>query len=123
MDKREALIHRWFRMWLEQNSRGIEEIFEPDALYIESYGPEYHGLTEIESWFRDWNQTGKVFVWDIHGFFHTQTQTAVSWYFKNRNAGGGTDEFDGMTLVDWSSAGKMIRLQEFGCNRNRYAPY
>lgn len=38
MEKREEVIRRWFSMWLEAHDSGIEEIFAPDAVYIESWG-------------------------------------------------------------------------------------
>ena len=40
MEKREEVIRRWFSMWLEAHDSGIEEIFAPDAVYIESWGPD-----------------------------------------------------------------------------------
>lgn len=123
MEERENVIRLWFKMWLEQKDLGICGIFAHSALYIESYGPEYHGAGEIKRWFDDWNKTGKVLVWDIKYIWHSGTKSAVQWYFKNRNASGGTDEFDGVTVIDWTPENKIARLQEYDCNLNRYAPY
>ena len=44
---REAAIGRWFQMWLEKTDLGIGELFAPDAVYLESWGPEYHGADRI----------------------------------------------------------------------------
>ena len=41
MDKREQTIRAWFEMWLQGSDAGVEELFDPDAVYIESWGPEY----------------------------------------------------------------------------------
>lgn len=47
----------------------------------------------------------------------------VEWYFKNAMNDGRVEEFDGLSLVRWNSAGQIARLQEFGCNLDRYDPY
>ena len=52
MEDREQKIRRWFEMWLQQSEAGMEDIFDRDAVYIESWGPEYHGLDKIRHWFR-----------------------------------------------------------------------
>ena len=70
MEDREQKIRRWFEMWLQQSEAGMEDIFDRDAVYIESWGPEYHGLEKIRHWFREWNSRGTVMRWDIRQFFH-----------------------------------------------------
>lgn len=122
-EKREAAIRRWFEMWLKKEDLGIRDIFAPDAVYIESWGPEYHGAEKIRHWFREWNTRGTVLQWDILQFFHTGDQTVAEWYFRNRMDDGHEDVFDGMSLVRWNEKGQMVFLKEFGCNRNRYDPY
>lgn len=123
MDKREQIICDWFQMWLDGSDAGVEELFDPAAVYIESWGPEYHGLPKIHHWFREWNTRGRVLEWNIKQFFHKDSQTVVEWYFKNRMDDGRVERFDGMSLVRWTAAGKICFLQEFGCNENRYDPY
>ena len=41
MEQREAAIRQWFDMWLTKQDTGIRDLFAPDAVYIESWGPEY----------------------------------------------------------------------------------
>ena len=101
----------------------ILELFVPDAVYVESWGPEYHGVDAIRHWFMEWNTRGRVLTWDIKQFFHKENQTVVEWYFKNAMNDGRVEEFDGLSLVRWNSAGQIARLQEFGCNLDRYDPY
>ena len=36
--QRESKIRQWFSMWLRKQDTGIEELFAPDAVYIESWG-------------------------------------------------------------------------------------
>lgn len=122
-EKREEMIRRWFKMWLEQADLGIDEIFAPEAVYIESWGPEYHGVDKIKLWFDEWNSRGRVKVWEIKGFLHGEVQSMVEWFFQNEMRDGTEEIFDGVSLVEWNSDGKISRLQEFGCNIHRYDPY
>ena len=41
---REVQIRQWFSMWLDKQDTGIGDLFAPDAVYIESWGPEYRGV-------------------------------------------------------------------------------
>lgn len=122
-EQREARIRLWFDMWLQKKDLGMEDLFSPDAVYIESWGPEYHGLPTIRHWFEEWNRRASVLSWDIKQFFHTEEQTVVEWYFKNVRSDASPEEFDGMTLIRWNPDGKITFLQEFGCNLHRYDPY
>ena len=67
--EREDKLHAWFDMWLRQTDDGILELFVPDAVYVESWGPEYHGVDAIRHWFMEWNTRGRVLTWDIKQFF------------------------------------------------------
>ena len=102
---------------------GIDEIFAPDAVYTESWGPEYRGRERIRHWFKEWNSRGTVVRWDIRQFLHQGDQTVVEWTFRNKMDDGQADAFDGVTLIQWTEAGQIGRLKEFGCNTNRYDPY
>ena len=123
MEQREAAICQWFDMWLTKRDTGIRDLFAPDAVYIESWGPEYHGADKIDWWFTEWNRRGTVERWDIRQFFHRGDQTVVEWIFANQMDDGRQEVFEGMTLVRWTAAGQIARLQEFGCNLDRYDPY
>ena len=121
--QRESYIRRWFSMWLDRNDTGIEELFAPDAVYIESWGPEYHGSRKIKLWFDEWNTRGTVERWDIRQYFHKRGQTVVEWTFRCAMTNGTVQSFDGLSLIRWNEAGQICFLQEFGCNENRYDPY
>ena len=95
--EREDKLHAWFDMWLRQTDDGILELFVPDAVYVESWGPEYHGVDAIRHWFMEWNTRGRVLTWDIKQFFHKENQTVVEWYFKNAMNDGRVEEFDGLS--------------------------
>ena len=121
--QRERKIQQWFSMWLDKEDTGIEELFAPDIVYIESWGPEYHGNGKIKLWFVEWNTRGTVERWDIRQYFHKGDQTVVEWAFRCVMTDGTVQSFDGLSLIRWNGAGQICFLQEFGCNENRYDPY
>lgn len=82
MNEREKIIRLWFDMWLQKKDLGISEMFADNSVYIESWGPEYHGSEKIKLWFDEWNTRGTVLQWDIKQFFHKENKTIVEWYFK-----------------------------------------
>lgn len=123
MNDREKIIRLWFDMWLKQEDLGIDNIFTEDVIYTESWGPKYDNQKTVKHWFDEWNTRGKVIVWDIKQFFHKENQTTVEWYFKNKMDTGIIEEFDGISLIEWSADNKIQSLKEFGCNRNHYNPY
>lgn len=123
MNEREKIIRLWFDMWLQKKDLGISEIFSDNAVYIESWGPEYHGSAKIKLWFDEWNTRGTVLQWDIKQFFHKEDQTIVEWYFRNQMKNGKIEAFDGVSLIKWTSNDKILFLKEFGCNINNYDPY
>ena len=57
MEQREQTVRLWFDMWRKKKDTGIGEVFSPHAVYIESWGPEYHGTDKIRHWFEEWNMT------------------------------------------------------------------
>ena len=56
--EREQKIRLWLDMWLRREDLGILELFAPDAVYLESWGPEYHGAAAIRHWFA--SSTGRT---------------------------------------------------------------
>ena len=44
-------------------------------------------------------------------------------YFRNKMSNGEIEEFDGVSLVEWTEENKICFLKEFGCNLNFYNPY
>lgn len=120
---REQAVGRWLEMWLTRCCDGLEELFAPDAVYIESWGPEYHGTAAIRHWFEEWNTRGAVQEWTARRFFHCGCETVVFWHFKDRMNDGRTEGFEGASLILWAEDGRIRRWQEFGCNENRYDPY
>lgn len=123
MSERENIVRLWFNMWLTQQDLGIDNIFAADVVYTESWSPQYTDRETVKHWFEEWNTRGKVLAWDIKQFFHQGNQTVVIWYFKNQMDNGKIEEFDGISLIEWTQDNKIKTLKEFGCNLNNYNPY
>ena len=123
MNEREKIIRLWFDMWLNQEDLGIDDIFTEDVIYIESWSPKYDNRATVKHWFNEWNTRGKVLVWDIKQYFHKENSTIVEWYFKNQMDNGNVEDFDGISLIEWTEDNRIKFLKEFGCNRYNYNPY
>ena len=111
MNQREEIIRLWYDMWLQQKDLGIEDIFTEDVIYIESWSPKYENRITVKHWFEEWNTRGKVLIWDIIQYFHKENQTIVEWYFKDEMNDGSNDEFDGISLIEWTSDNKIKFLK------------
>ena len=114
MDERKKIIRLQFSMWLEKKNLGIDDIFAENVIYTESWGPCYSNRETVEHWFQEWNMRGRVIAQVIKQFFHKGNQTAVEWYFKNAMDTGDIEEFDGVSLIEWSAENKIQSLSEFG---------
>ena len=114
MDDRKKMIRLQFSMWLEKKNLGIDDIFAENVIYTESWGPCYSNRETVEHWFQELNMRGRVIAQVIKQFFHKGNQTAVEWYFKNAMDTGDIEEFDGVSLIEWSAENKIQSLSEFG---------
>ncbi len=119
---REQTIRRYFNTWVENDPGCLPEIFGETIVYSECWGPEYRGLGQIERWFEDWNKRGRVLEWRIKGFLHEGSKTAVEWYFRCE-CDGSVDGFDGVSLIEFDEAGKIVSLKEFQSKAEHVFPY
>lgn len=118
----ELLVRRYFEAWLRRDGGCLEELFEPDAVYSECYGPEYHGIDQIEQWFSDWNRHGEVVQWRIKRFFSQGRQAAVEWYFECVYDGVAS-AFDGVSLIVFGPGGAIREVREFESRHAHTYPY
>lgn len=123
MNQREQTIHQWFRLWITDCEADLSGLFSENAVYIESWGPEYRGREMIERWFCDWHICGNVLRWDIQEYLHAGDTTVVRWYFQCQMAGEDPTGFDGLSLIRWTEDNKIAFLQEYACTAKRYCPY
>ncbi|NRT76874.1 nuclear transport factor 2 family protein [Clostridium beijerinckii] len=122
MNIREQIIKKYFKSWLDNNCSVLKDIFDSNVSYSECYGPEYHGIDTVTTWFKEWNKRGKVLVWDIKQFIHQGNITAVEWYFKCRYDGE-IEEFDGVSLIEFNGNNYIVSLKEFQSKIPHYYPY
>ncbi len=119
---REQIISEYFNMWLTRCDDRLEEIFADDVVYVESTGNEYRGLHQIMNWFGEWFDNGVVKRWDITSFSHVDNKCFVEWHFEcvcynNPSA------FDGVSIVEFDSTGKICFLREFAASCEHHLPY
>ena len=81
MDEKERALRRWFEAWLTNDGSCIGELFAPDAVYSECWGPVYRGRAQIARWFADWNAGGRVLAWRIGRVLCAGAGAAAEWYF------------------------------------------
>ena len=79
----ERAIRSWFSMWLEGKAGDLTALFTPDVQYIESWGPEYRGVSQVRHWFQEWNTRGRVLVWELRSILHDGDRSVAEGYFKN----------------------------------------
>ena len=120
--KQEEIIKRYFQSWIQKDDSLLGSIFDEDVVYIECYGPEYHGIAQITQWFNDWNQNNSVLEWTIKNFIYQGNITVVEWFFKCR-CGNEEDGFDGVSLVKFDNGNKIVELKEFQSKSEHYYPY
>ena len=122
MNIREQIIKKYFKSWLDNNCSVLKDIFDSNVSYSECYGPEYHGIDTVATWFKEWNKRGKVLAWDIKQFIHQGNITVVEWYFKCRYDGE-IEEFDGVSLIEFNDNNYIVSLKEFQSKIPHYYPY
>ncbi len=115
-------LQRYFRAWLDKDPEAVRRVFAEGVVYSECYGPEYHGLRQILQWFEDWNRKGTVTEWTIRRTLEQGSTIVAEWFFRC-DYEGVTDGFDGVTVADFDSSGKIICLKEFQSKAEHCYPY
>ncbi|MBP3650818.1 MAG: nuclear transport factor 2 family protein [Clostridia bacterium] len=120
--QREDCIRQYIQGWLCQNEERLLAVLSPEVHIIESYGPEYVGIGEVQQWFRAWHAHGQVLRWDALHFLHQGAETVVKWYFECRYDGN-TDGFDGLSLVRFDDHGRIAVMEEYQSKAVHHRPY
>ncbi len=71
------LIRQYFKMWLTKDIKALDSIFDPKVHYIECYGPEYVGITEVKRWMQHMFQVQTVVAWNIKKIYSEQNVYTV----------------------------------------------
>ncbi|MBY0545528.1 MAG: nuclear transport factor 2 family protein [Gammaproteobacteria bacterium] len=78
------LVQQYINGWKQNDLPMIISCLAENCVVIESHGPTYNGISNIENWFKFWLKAkSKVTKWDILSFyFYEEEQTAfVEWDF------------------------------------------
>ena len=77
----------------------------------------------MKHWFQEWNTRGKVVAWEIKNSSpQRKIRQSLSGISKMKWTIGSIEEFDGISLIEWTDENKIKSLKEFGCNLNHYNP-
>lgn len=109
---KDKLIQDWFKAWFDAEWDSFEDIFEKDVFYSESWGPEYHGITEVKKWFNDWHKDLELNTWEIKNIVHNEDVSFVVWYFNCKDSNE-VFEFNGISMIEWGEKDKIKSLQEY----------
>ena len=74
------------------------------------------------SWFADWNKKNHVLKWDIKQLLHIGDICVCEWYFECE-CSGNMDWFNGVSIISFDIAGKIVLLKEFKSKTPSYYPY
>ena len=118
----EEAIRRYFQSWIDRDIEAVQATFADDAVYVESYGPEYHSLGQILRWFEDWNQRGRVLEWTIRRTLRQGRTLVAEWFFRCEYDGE-MGAFDGVTIADFDQNGRIVKLCEFQSKAEHCFPY
>ena len=65
-----TLTQQYINGWKRNDLSMILSCLTENCMVIESHGPTYHGIADIERWFKFWLEAkSKVTKWDIASFF------------------------------------------------------
>ena len=82
----------------------MEELFTPDCVYTESWGPEYCGVESVRHWFEEWNTRARVITWEIKRIDHADDRSYVEWLFEDCLNDGRVEKFEGISVIEWQGA-------------------
>lgn len=73
------LIQQYIEGWKQNDLLLILSTLAEDCVVIESHGPQYQGIREIERWFGFWlNANGKVTKWDLLSLYFCEKKKRLS---------------------------------------------
>jgi len=120
--EKESAIKAYFNMWVQRDFSALDSIFAPDIFYSECYGPEYCGLHEIHQWIDTMLQKQTVLEWAIKQFLHENNLVVVEWFFKEQQ-NNIVHGFDGVSIVEFHTDGKIHSIKEFESKAEHITPY
>lgn len=78
------LVQQYVHGWKTNDLSMIVSCLTEDCVVIESHGPTYRGVSDIEQWFKFWLEAkSKITKWDILSFYFCENKktTFFEWDF------------------------------------------
>lgn len=120
--EKELKINTYFNMWVQRDFSALDAIFAADIFYSECYGPEYCGLCEIHLWIDAMIQKQTVLEWNIKRYLHENDTVVVEWFFKEQQ-NNIIHGFDGISIIEFQTDGKISSIKEFESKAEHITPY
>ena len=99
----ERAIGEYFSMWVRRDFSRFDELFSPECVYEECYGPVYVGTDELHHWIDHMLSHQTVTAWDIRSIEPDQNGEAlfVSWTLSAAEDKDYT--FDGISRIHYGN--------------------
>lgn len=122
-DAHNKTIAEYFSMWVRRDFSRFDELFSPDCVYEECYGPVYEGLEELHHWIEDMLVRQTVTSWEIHAVERGQDARTlfVSWTFSATEDESYT--FDGISRIHFDGRGRIDHVKEYKADHAQYRPF
>ncbi|MCD6045888.1 MAG: putative cytosolic protein [Gammaproteobacteria bacterium] len=115
------LIQKYFTGWKNNRLCMILSSLHENCVIIESHGPIYYGLSDIEQWFNFWLEANsKITRWDILSFSFCEDENAVFVEWDFSCISHATEySFFGLSLVKFTEQ-KISFIHEYRMTRPAY---
>lgn len=116
------VVRQYFGSWISKDRRIVDMHFADAVTYIESYGPIYEGLAQVQQWFDDWNSKGSVLEWRIDKMSALENSCFVEWFFRC-DYEGSIGYFDGVSIIEFDGDNKIVLIKEYQSKHEHHFPY
>lgn len=115
------LVQRYINGWKQNDLQMILSSLAENCIIIESHGPTYEGISDVESWFKFWLAANSIVTqWDMLSFYFVEEiNTAyIEWNFSC-DSRGSQYSFPGISIIKFSNE-KIWFIHEY---RMTHQPY
>lgn len=123
VEEKEAfeLTQMYINGWKQNDLKMITSCLTENCIIIESHGPTYHGMRDIELWFKYWLEAKSIITrWNISSFTFCENQQTVfcEWDFAcvSNNI---EYALPGISIVKFSNK-KIAFIHEYRMTRPAY---
>lgn len=112
--KASELVQQYILGWKQNNLNLITSCLSEDCIVVESHGPTYHGIRDMEQWFKLWLEAkSEILKWDILSFsFCEREQIAFCEWDFTCVSNDVKYSFLGISVVKFSDH-KIIFIHEY----------